>query len=133
MKHPHRPANFFLSLALACLAGFTVFWLTARWQTGPTQYRDAEFPVSLTLPARWNATRNASGSGNDRIVNVVFSDGANGVTLIIAPKTLTPLIRSSAATSGANLRFFEKDDRVYVLNGQADFVEQLGQSFAFIQ
>lgn len=133
MKRQYHPATFWFSLLCAGLAGIIVFSLTARLRINrnPVVYTDTEFPISVTVPSGWNAARNVSGSGDGRVVNIAFGNGTSGVTLIVAPKSLEPLIRQSATTSGATLRVFEKDDRVYVLNGQADFVETVGGTFAF--
>lgn len=121
----------------------------------PTTYTDEEFPFRLQYPGGWTASRNASGAGENRIVNLAFKDGSDGVSVVIVDKALEGVVRESLSVtnettvtmnglsaqrlrgasakdgSSLDLLIFTKDGTLYVLNGPAALIERVGATVAF--
>lgn len=124
---------------------------------GNQEYQDAEFSFSLEFPASWSVERGESGEAENRIVNVSFKNekASEGLSLVVIPLSMEGLVHETFSTEhvqtveingttaekfiGTNakdgapidLLFFRKDGKVFVLNGPADVVERIGQTFRF--
>ena len=180
-----RPASPFRTLLIVCIIvlgiGGLFYFLTSQYSTTvstnvnaqspasnetqataeaeieeeETTYEDEEFHFSIRYPSTWDETKNESGTGETRIVNYVFGDGSDGVTLIVVPDALEGIVRESvsitkeeavavnglAATraegrtakdgSRIDLLLITKDGMVFVLNGTPDLVDRIGGTFVF--
>lgn len=120
-----------------------------------TTYVDTEFNFSLHYPSTWTKTQSSSGSGEDRIVNYSFTDGTNGVTLMIATAALESIVRDSFSVSteaavtingqqatravgssakdgsSVDLLFFHHSGKLFFLNGTGAFVDSIGDTLTF--
>lgn len=120
-----------------------------------TTYIDSEFRFTLQYPSTWAKTQSFSGSGEDRIVNYSFTDGTNGVTLMVASTSLESMIRDSFSVSketavtingqqatratgssakdgsAMDLLFFHHSGKLFFLNGTGAFVDSIGNTLTF--
>lgn len=120
-----------------------------------TLFQNDEFGFSLSYPASWKTEQNENGEGENRIVNFIFGNTDEGVTLIVLSDSMEGIVRESvsvvsetpvtingaAATrisarsakdgSPLGLLFFKKNATLYDLNGPADLVDSIGSTFQF--
>lgn len=143
------------TIALATNTTMTNTAATNSASNESVRYTDEEFPVQLEHPGGWTESRNATGEGKNRIVNVAFKDADQGVTLVIVDTSLEGIIRESYSTtdeqevtmngnpakrligasakdgSRMDLLFFTKDGTLYVLNGPATLLDRIGATIIF--
>lgn len=128
---------------------------TEEVSSEPVLYTDDEFPFQLRYPGDWTKTRNATGEGENRIVNIAFKGANEGVTVVIVDQALEGVVRESysiqdetsvtmngssaqrlrgaSAKEGrpVDLLLFTKDGTVYVLNGPAALLDSIGATVTF--
>lgn len=121
----------------------------------PVLYTDEEFPFQLRYSSDWTTTRNATGEGEERIVNIVFKGTNEGISVVIVDAALEGVVRESysiqeeasvtmngnpaqrlrgaSAKDGSrlDLLLFTKDGTVYVLNGPAALLDSIGATVTF--
>jgi hypothetical protein len=123
-----------------------------------TYFEDADRGFSVTYPQSWAREFTKNDDPEYPIVNFAFrTTEGSGVTLIILPVSMGGIVRESVSIvsereetinglratridarsakdgSSVALTFFEQNDTLYVLNGPADLVDQLGDTFTFSQ
>lgn len=121
-----------------------------------TTYTDPVHGFTLQYSSDWKVSQTSSGSGADAITNVTFGTTEHGVTLVIAPSTLSGMMmetfsaketkdvmihgmtasRSTGTQTkdgkAVGLLSFTKDGTVFLLNGQPDTVDTVGATFTFL-
>lgn len=119
------------------------------------EYQNNTFGFSLSIPTSWKTTESSSGTGTDKITNILFDGGSKGLTMIIASTSLDGMfhetfsihnekkvtihgqtaIRSQGASAKdgtkTDLLSFSKSGMLYLLNGSADLIDSVGKTFQF--